>query len=193
MLSENQLNTYTTRDLIKMVPSLRGQPDPRGKYARQLAIIEEIVKGRGDAFSEVKAPELIVKEAAPVKAKAILKSAVPAKAMNDLMISRRLLQTFTNANSRGIDFELTFADMKYFMQRKTCHYTGIAFDSNDTKFTMTLERKDNTQGYTRDNVVPVCHFANQLKNKLLERPDGEFRMEPKHLTKFIHTALKEYI
>lgn len=48
-----------------------------------------------------------------------------------------------------------------------CYYTRRELTFKLNKFnTLSLERKDNSKGYNRDNVVFCCHMANVAKNDL---------------------------
>ena len=80
-----------------------------------------------------------------------------------------------NAKSRNIDFELTedeFIKLCLFLkENKHCAYTGDKFVFTSTTSGTpkphypTLERYDNTLGYTIGNCIWVCYHANFVKSK----------------------------
>lgn len=91
-----------------------------------------------------------------------------------------------NALDRGISFELTFAEYCRIMSRKTCAYTGVAF--ND-EFPSSLDRIHPSIGYTKDNTLKVLLQANNAKNLLLEQgkhmDKQTVRMNLQMLTKMV--------
>lgn len=66
-----------------------------------------------------------------------------------------------NAESRGLDFDisiLTFANIK---AQKVCAYSGLPFGTGDDA--LSVERIDNNVGYIDGNVIPVRHVLNTLR------------------------------
>jgi len=64
--------------------------------------------------------------------------------------------------------ELTFEEFLVFVQQKVCHYCGdaiqwVEFPVKDQKVGYNLDRKDNSRGYTKDNVVACCKVCNYTK------------------------------
>lgn len=86
----------------------------------------------------------------------------------DSFIAVKLLAKQRNCAMRGIVFDLTFNDMKRLFKRKYCYYSGVEMNLTEGKKRITLDRKDCTKGYTKDNVVACCEFANEMKNSLVE-------------------------
>jgi hypothetical protein len=84
--------------------------------------------------------------------------------MNDLAIAKKLCALHSSANSRDIEFNLSFKKLKQLMTRKTCFYTGVRFDKKDNP--MSIDRVDNTRGYVDDNVVACTVAVNQIKANL---------------------------
>lgn len=88
---------------------------------------------------------------------------------------RRCLDQYkANARRRGLSWELTEQEFRELTQ-SPCHYTG-ELPSTVTKSKCEeykhngIDRRDNTQGYTRDNCVPCCAVVNQMKADItLER------------------------
>lgn len=93
----------------------------------------------------------------------------------EVVLTKRL-NILKSANKRGLEFNLTDANIKTLLNKKTCYYTGVAFDEgNDPMNARTFERVDDTRGYVKDNVVAVTLRANRIKNILLEH-DNELKI-----------------
>lgn len=89
-----------------------------------------------------------------------------------------------NALSRGIEFKLTLSDMKRLLKTKYCKYSGVLLTlEGDSK--LTLERIDNTIGYTKENTIAVSSAANVLKNRLLESKELTKGFNAKELQKLL--------
>lgn len=84
------------------------------------------------------------------------------KAQNDIKLAQKLISLRDRSAHLGKKFDLTFAFLKRLKSRKTCEYTGIRFDDNEHK--LSIERVNNTKGYTQDNVVAVSERINQAKS-----------------------------
>lgn len=66
-----------------------------------------------------------------------------------------------NADSRGLEFDisiLTFANIK---AQKVCAYSGLPFGTGDDG--LSIERIDNNVGYVDGNVIPVRNVLNSLR------------------------------
>jgi len=80
------------------------------------------------------------------------------------------------AKRRGYDFLLTKEEF-YNLIQSNCYYCGakpsmihkgtprIMMDTSDFKYNG-IDRKDNAQGYTKDNCVPCCKICNTAKASL---------------------------
>ena len=83
---------------------------------------------------------------------------------NHKIVKKRYQQTYKgvywnykgNAKHSGFEFNLTMQDFKNF-ESKNCFYCG-------EKLTRVgLDRKDNSKGYTLDNVNPCCSTCNYMR------------------------------
>lgn len=91
------------------------------------------------------------------------------------VLSKRL-QILKSANSRGLEFNLTDANVRKLLSTKECYYTGVAFNEGDDPLNIrTFERVDDTKGYVQGNVVVVTLRANRIKNLLVEQ-DNELNI-----------------
>ncbi len=77
-------------------------------------------------------------------------------------IRKRLRSTTKGAETRGISCELTEADVARLLAPGVCERTGIAFEPGGD-FGASLDRIDNSRGYTTDNVQAVCWAYNRAK------------------------------
>ena len=87
--------------------------------------------------------------------------------MKDIAIARKMVSKQDNAKQRGIEYDLSFADMKRLMTRKTCFYSRVEFKDTG-KHSRTLDRIDSKLGYTKANTVACTRDMNTLKNRMLE-------------------------
>ena len=179
MLSKEQLETKSTRELNKVLCSMKGG-DQSDAIISQISLIEGIIRGRSE-------------ENVPERRPKLTRADLPDTIISELELAELYVFISKGALRRGIPFELTFAQMKFIISRKKCAYTGIKFIPASSKYKPTFERKDASKGYTMDNVILVCNFANKLKNELLENPEGDFLMTPTQLKKFIKEVLGDFI
>lgn len=85
----------------------------------------------------------------------------------DTYVSLKLLHKSIQCAQRGIEFALTFTDMKRLLQKKKCYYSGITL-TMEGKHSLSLDRIDDKKGYEPSNVVACSSYVNGLKNELLE-------------------------
>lgn len=87
---------------------------------------------------------------------------------------RALVRTArTNAKIKKLDFELNHVVVNtlIILQNEKCCVTGINFDYNHSPefrarpFGPSIDRKDNSKGYTYDNIQIVCVIVNKAKNE----------------------------
>lgn len=183
MIHESKLKDMPSTKLRTLAKALSGdtQINKESKDMR-LGVIRDLLESRGINNTTSDNDDVLP------KACEIKKASLPNKVEDDLLVARRYYQTFNNATKRGLEFNLTLADMRRLMRRKYCAYTGIQFSYTEANH-MTLERMDRTIGYVKGNVVPVCNFANQLKNAIVEDSNSLYFMSDKQLKMFISTAL----
>ena len=90
--------------------------------------------------------------------------------------------SLSNYKKRALDnnFEMSLSkqDVKYF-RLGDCHYCGVSnlflkyyceILAINTPW-MTLDRKDNSKGYTKDNVVSACFLCNKIKGSFFTYGD----------------------
>lgn len=88
--------------------------------------------------------------------------------VKDISVAQRLIRTQQSAESRGIDFDLSFATLKRVLNTKRCFFTGnkLTFtDPQDPNY-LTLDRLDASVGYIDNNVVACGREFNQRKGDL---------------------------
>lgn len=103
----------------------------------------------------------------------------------DLMVANKLHQLKNSANIRNKEFNLTFADVKRLVKRKTCYYTGLKFDQSLNDYQLTIDRIDSNIGYVRGNVVACLNAVNAAKEHMLEREGAFFKGNSKLLMKML--------
>lgn len=86
----------------------------------------------------------------------------------EIQVARKYTQLLTSAASRGLPFNLTLADVRALLKRKTCAYTKVEFSETNEAHKRTIDRMDCNLGYVRGNVVACTHEANQLKEHFFE-------------------------
>lgn len=101
----------------------------------------------------------------------------PKKLMLNVIISR--------AKKKGLDCNLTIEDL---LDNQICPVfkTKLMYnrDEKDHKLKASVDRIDNTKGYTKDNIAIISRRANTLKS------NGSLK-EFKRLVDYIETSLKE--
>ena len=106
----------------------------------------------------------------------------------DERVADYYLMKVVSARDRGIPFDLTVIDVRRLMSRKTCFYTGARFNDfgapEKNGLNWTIDRKDSTKGYTKDNCVACCSLANNLKNIIFEQEGSGYRLTPAQFRRF---------
>lgn len=181
MLTESKLKSYNLSNLMKVAKSWVGDIG-NPAYTELLPVLENLIRSKGGTMPK---PSDLTKVAIPTGK--LSKLNVSLKIQEDLQVAKRFVNACISAGERNIEWDLTLADVRRLMRRKVCAYTGLRFEDTD-KLRMTLERIDNKKGYTTENVIPVCFFANQLKNEMVERVHGKFYMSEEVAVNFIRNA-----
>jgi hypothetical protein len=89
------------------------------------------------------------------------------KPLSDLRIAKKLISKASQANSRGIVFDLSFKEMKKVLTAKKCYITGVKLNAIDNDpHKLTIDRIDNDKGYIDGNVIACSSEMNSLKNNL---------------------------
>jgi hypothetical protein len=98
----------------------------------------------------------------------------------DLMMARKYKHKVDNAATRGIEFTLTFAQMRSIYTRTRCAYTGrpltVSCEQPQPPTDLTLERIDSTKGYVPGNCIAVCAVANNIKG-IFEDPNTPLNVD----------------
>jgi hypothetical protein len=87
-----------------------------------------------------------------------------AHALTDYQVAKKLVQLKQSADSRGIEFSLSFKTVKKLMISQKCYYTGKRFTTGLNA--RSVDRVDSTIGYVDGNVVPCTVEINQKKSNL---------------------------
>jgi len=86
-------------------------------------------------------------------------------ALRDIDVAKKLIHFESSANSRGLEFDLSFKTIKKIMNTKKCFYTGIPFTQSGVH-QMSVDRVDASKGYIEGNVVPSTIEINNKKTNL---------------------------
>ena len=81
---------------------------------------------------------------------------------DDLIVAKKLLQLKQSADSRSIEFGLSFYTVRRLLNVKKCYYTGIMFEETGP-FARSIDRVDSTLGYLEGNVVACTVDINTKK------------------------------
>lgn len=91
----------------------------------------------------------------------------------DAYVANKYYAKYKNATQRGIEFDLSFTDMKKLLKKTYCDYTGVLLDPNDDKLRPSIERIDENLGYVKGNVALVSVHANNFKSRVLDHGGEE--------------------
>lgn len=83
----------------------------------------------------------------------------------DLEVARKLVNIHSSAQSRCLEFDLSFEYVKKLLEFTHCYYTGVAF-TEDGPGARSFDRVDNERGYIIGNVVACTTDINGKKNNL---------------------------
>lgn len=128
-------------------------------------IIENI-----DTDGDVDILELEVEVRKPVEAKTEVRKPVEVKKetkphIPDIEVARKLVNIHSSAQSRNLEFDLSFEYVKKLLEYTTCFYTNVQF-TEDGPNARSFDRVDNDKGYVIGNVVACTTDINGKKNNL---------------------------
>lgn len=83
----------------------------------------------------------------------------------DVEVAKKLVNIHSSAQSRNLDFDLTFEYVKNLLEYSTCFYTNVTF-TEDGPNARSFDRVDNDRGYVIGNVVACTTDINGKKNNL---------------------------
>lgn len=86
----------------------------------------------------------------------------------DAQVAIKYYRLYKSAVRRGLEFDLTFTDMKRLLRKTHCEYTGALFVEGCNEYKATFERVDENKGYVKGNVKMITHKANQFKSVMID-------------------------
>ena len=99
----------------------------------------------------------------PQKTEPVKKESKPT--ISDVEVAKKLVNIHSSAQSRNLEFNLTFEYVKKLLEYTTCFYTNIQF-TEDGPHARSFDRLDNDKGYVIGNVVACTVDINGKKNNL---------------------------
>jgi len=120
------------------------------------------------AQTEITQSELIAEviettQTEPVKKEQPKKDNKPI--ISDVEVAKKLVNIHSSAQSRNLEFNLTFEYVKKLLEYTTCYYTNVIF-TEDGPNARSFDRVDNDKGYVVGNVVACTVDINGKKNNL---------------------------
>jgi len=85
--------------------------------------------------------------------------------ISDVEVAKKLVNIHSSAQSRNLEFNLTFEYVKKLLEYNTCYYTNAEF-TEDGPYARSFDRVDNDKGYIIGNVVACTVDINGKKNNL---------------------------
>lgn len=85
--------------------------------------------------------------------------------ISDVEVAKKLVNIHSSAQSRNLEFNLTFEYVKKLLEYNTCYYTNVEF-TEDGPSARSFDRVDNDKGYIIGNVVACTVDINGKKNNL---------------------------
>ena len=97
------------------------------------------------------------------------KKVINTKRAFDALVARKYYEKYRNAEDRGINFDLSFTDVKKLLKETHCYFTGVEFSKEKgNELSMTFERIDENEGYTKENTKAVTYAANNWKSMVID-------------------------
>ena len=106
-----------------------------------------------------------VKEVVKPEVKESTKKEVVKPVISDVEVAKKLVNIHSSAQSRNLEFNLTFECVKKLLEYTTCFYTNVTF-TEDGIYARSFDRVDNEKGYVIGNVVACTVDINGKKNNL---------------------------
>jgi len=106
-----------------------------------------------------------VKEVVKPEVKEPTKKEVVKPVISDVEVAKKLVNIHSSAQSRNLEFNLTFECVKKLLEYTTCFYTNVQF-TEDGIYARSFDRVDNEKGYVIGNVVACTVDINGKKNNL---------------------------
>jgi hypothetical protein len=106
-----------------------------------------------------------VKEVVKPEVKEPTKKEVVKPVISDVEVAKKLVNIHSSAQSRNLEFNLTFECVKKLLEYTTCFYTNVTF-TEDGIYARSFDRVDNEKGYVIGNVVACTVDINGKKNNL---------------------------
>jgi hypothetical protein len=101
----------------------------------------------------------------PVEVKNVEVKKEPKPHIPDIEVARKLVNIHSSAQSRNLEFDLSFEYVKKLLEYTTCFYTNVQF-TEDGPHARSFDRVDNDKGYVIGNVVACTTDINGKKNNL---------------------------
>lgn len=111
---------------------------------------------------EVEQPQ---KEVVNQQPKEQSKKEITKPIISDVEVAKKLVNIHSSAQSRNLEFNLTFEYVRKLLEYTTCYYTNVQF-TEDGIFARSFDRVDNDKGYVVGNVVACTVDINGKKNNL---------------------------
>lgn len=154
-----------------MKPGPKRIAKDRASYARIKSDPEALAKlrARGRAYKKerYKNPEIKDRVKAASRASYAQNHGVPRWRAGLLLSSAK-----KRAKTQGLEFDLVLGDVLWPILLGKCQVTGFPFDLTNLKngyrahpFAPSIDRTDNSKGYTRNNIKIVCSIHNTAKNE----------------------------
>ena len=106
-----------------------------------------------------------VKELVKPEVKEPTKKEIVKPVISDVEVAKKLVNIHSSAQSRNLEFNLTFECVKKLLEYTTCFYTNVTF-TEDGIYARSFDRVDNEKGYVVGNVVACTVDINGKKNNL---------------------------
>ena len=85
--------------------------------------------------------------------------------ISDVEVAKKLVNIHSSAQSRNLEFNLTFECVKKLLEYTTCYYTNVPF-TEDGPHARSFDRIDSDKGYIEGNVVACNIDINGKKSNL---------------------------